>query len=94
MRLTRSGANDLPARRTTGRTYGQHDKAAFAGRSWTRGRSRSDLEGKSWEQRHIRVTFWLDRTLREEVREAAEGAALSITQFIAQALRRAVDDSR
>ena len=46
-------------------------------------------EGKSWEQRHIRVTFWLERTLREEVREAAKARALSITQFIAQALRRA-----
>ena len=46
MKLTRSGANDLPARRTTGRTYGQHDKAAFAGRSWTRGRSRSKPRGK------------------------------------------------
>ena len=52
------------------------------------------LEGKSWEQRHIRVTFWLDRTLREEVRAAAKTRALSITQFIAQALRRAVDDSK
>jgi uncharacterized protein (DUF1778 family) len=52
------------------------------------------LEGKSWEQRHIRVTFWLDRTLREEVRAAAKTRALSITQFIAQALRRAVDDTK
>ncbi len=47
MRLTRSGANDLPVRHTTGRTYGhQHDKAAFAGRSWTRGRARSKPRGK------------------------------------------------
>ena len=53
----------------------------------------SGVEGESWEQRHIRVTFWLERTLREEVREAAKARALSITQFIAQALRRAVDDS-
>ena len=52
----------------------------------------SDVEGESWEQRHIRVTFWLERALREEVREAAKAWALSITQFIAQALRRAVDD--
>ncbi len=52
------------------------------------------VEGESWEQRHIRVTFWLERTLREEVREAAKARALSITQFIAQALRRAVDDSQ
>lgn len=51
-----------------------------------------DVEGESWEQRHIRVTFWLERALREEVREAAKARALSITQFIAQALRRAVDD--
>ena len=50
--------------------------------------------GASWEQRHIRVTFWLERTLREEVREAAKACALSITQFIAQALRRAVDDTK
>jgi hypothetical protein len=52
------------------------------------------VDRESWEQRHIRVTFWLDRTLREDVREAAKTRALSITQFIAQALRRAVDDSR
>ena len=52
------------------------------------------VEGESWEQRHIRVTFWLERTLRDEVREAAKARALSITQFIAQALRRAVDDSK
>ncbi len=45
MRLTRSGANDLPARHTTWRTYGQHDKAAFAGRSWTRGRGRLKPRG-------------------------------------------------
>ncbi len=51
-------------------------------------------EGGSWEQRHIRVTFWLERTLREEVREAAKACALSITQFIAQALRCAVDDTK
>ena len=51
-------------------------------------------EGGSWEQRHIRVTFWLERTLRDEVREAAKACALSITQFIAQALRRAVDDTK
>jgi hypothetical protein len=53
-----------------------------------------ESEGGSWEQRHIRVTFWLERTLREEVREAAKACALSITQFIAQALRRAVDDTK
>lgn len=41
-----SGANDLPARHTTGRTYGQHDKAAFADPSWTRGRGRSKPRGK------------------------------------------------
>jgi hypothetical protein len=54
----------------------------------------SDVEGESWEQRHIRVTFWLERALREEVREAAKARAQSITQFIAQALRRAVDDPK
>jgi hypothetical protein len=53
-----------------------------------------DGMGESWEQRHVRVTFWLERTLREEVRQAAKARALSITQFIAQALRRAVDESR
>ena len=53
-----------------------------------------DSMGESWEQRHVRVTFWLERTLREEVRQAAKARALSITQFIAQALRRAVDESR
>jgi predicted HicB family RNase H-like nuclease len=50
--------------------------------------------GESWEQRHVRVTFWLERNLREEVREAAKARALSLTQFIAQALRRAVDQTR
>ena len=53
-----------------------------------------DAEEESWDQRHIRVTFWLERTLREDVREAAKARALSITQFIAQALRRAVDESQ
>jgi hypothetical protein len=54
----------------------------------------SEPEGESWEDRHIRVTFWLERTLREEVREAAKACALSITQFISQALRRAVDETK
>ena len=49
-------------------------------------------EGESWDERHIRVTFWLERSLREEVRAAAKAKAMSITQFIAQALRRAVDE--
>lgn len=53
-----------------------------------------DGEGESWDQRHVRVTFWLERTLREEVRQAAKARALSITQFIARALRRAVDESQ
>ena len=30
------------------------------------------VEGESWEQRHIRVTFWLEQTLRDEVRDAAK----------------------
>ena len=51
-------------------------------------------EGESWDERHIRVTFWLERNLREEVRAAAKAKAMSITQFIAQALRRAVDESQ
>lgn len=51
-------------------------------------------EHGSWEQRHIRVTFWLERALREEVRQAAKATATSITQFVAQALRRAVDEVR
>lgn len=68
-------------------------RRSLAGRGPEGGIGPSVDEG-SWEQRHIRVTFWLERTLREEVREAAKAHALSITQFIAQALRRAVDDSK
>lgn len=49
-------------------------------------------ERQSWEERHIRVTFWIERTLREEVRRAASTLGTSLTQFIAQALRRAVDE--
>jgi uncharacterized protein (DUF1778 family) len=49
-------------------------------------------ERQLWEDRNIRVTFWLDRALREEVRAAAKERGLSVTQFIARALRRAVDD--
>ena len=70
---------------TTGRPPGGRGPAGGHG---------SEVEGESWEQRHIRVTFWLERTLRDEVREAAKARALSITQFIAQALRRAVDESK
>lgn len=51
-------------------------------------------DGRSWEERHIRVTFWLERTLREEVRKAAKKRALSLTQFIAHALRRAVEETK
>jgi len=53
-----------------------------------------ESRGESWEERHVRVTFWLERALREEVREAAKARALSLTQFIAQALRRAVDQTK
>ena len=49
------------------------------------------VERELWEDRNIRVTFWLDRGLREEVRAAAKARGLSVTQFIARALRRAVD---
>ncbi len=56
--------------------------------------NRRKPEGDLWERRHIRVTYWLEQTLREEVREAAKARAMSISQFVAQALRRAVDEVR
>lgn len=56
--------------------------------------NRRKPEGELWERRHIRVTYWLERTLRDEVREAAKAKAMSISQFVAQALRRAVDEVR
>ena len=51
-------------------------------------------ENASWEERHVRATFWLERTLRDEVREAAKKRGMSNAQFIAQALRRAVDQDQ
>ena len=51
-------------------------------------------EAGPWDQRHVRVTFWLERSLREEVRMAAQSRAVSITQFVAQALRRAVAETK
>ena len=56
--------------------------------------NRRKPEGDLWERRHIRVTYWLEQTLRDEVREAAKARAMSISQFVAQALRRAVDEVR
>jgi predicted HicB family RNase H-like nuclease len=67
------------------------DKAAHR-RPPLAGRSAGVPEGQSWEERHIRVTFWIERTLREEVRRAAKTLGTSLTQFIAQALRRAVEE--
>ncbi|MHB8429853.1 MAG: hypothetical protein ACYDDZ_04895 [Acidimicrobiales bacterium] len=40
------------------------------------------------------MTYWLEQTLRDEVREAAKARAMSISLFVAQALRRAVDEVR
>ena len=53
-------------------TTGRHPPA---GRG-SEGEGGPGFEGESWEQRHIRVTFWLERTLRDEVREAAKGAGV------------------
>jgi hypothetical protein len=67
-----------------------------SGRRDERDANRRKPEGDLWERRHIRVTYWLEQTLRDEVREAAKAKAkaMSISQFVAQALRRAVDEVR
>ena len=49
---------------------------------------------QSWEDRHVRATYWLDRGLREEVRREAEGRGWSVSQFVSWALRRALDKGR
>lgn len=65
-----------------------------SGQREERDSNRRKPEGELWERRHIRVTYWLEQTLRDEVREAAKAKAMSISQFVAQALRRAVDEVR
>ena len=45
MRLTKPGADYRPARHTTGRGHGQHDRAS-ARRSWTSGRARFGSRGR------------------------------------------------
>jgi len=51
-------------------------------------------DGQSWEDRHVRATYWLERSLREEVRSEAEGRGWSVSQFVSWALRRALDKGR
>lgn len=48
-------------------------------------------DDQSWEARHVRSTYWLDRTLREEVRAEAERRGWSASQFVTWALRQALD---
>jgi hypothetical protein len=48
-------------------------------------------DGLSWEDRHVRATYWLDRGLREQVRKEAEGRGWSVSQFVTWALRKALD---
>ncbi|MGA2836877.1 MAG: hypothetical protein ABSF84_09795 [Acidimicrobiales bacterium] len=50
-----------------------------------------ESDGQSWEARHVRATYWLDRVLREEVRSEAERRGWSVSQFVTWALQRALD---
>ena len=54
-------------------------------------RSTTTGDGLSWEDRHVRATYWLDRGLREQVRKEAEGRGWSVSQFVTWALRKALD---
>ena len=61
------------------------------GTSSQKGAERRASDGSSWEDRHVRATYWLDRGLREEGRKEAEGRGWSVSQFVSWALRRALD---
>lgn len=68
----------------------QHTRGTSNGK----GAERRASDGSSWEDRHVRATYWLDRGLREEVRTEAEGRGWSVSQFVSWALRRALDKGR
>ena len=61
------------------------------GTSSPKGTKVSEPDGQSWEARHVRATYWLDRVLREEVRSEAERRGWSVSQFVSWALQRALD---
>ena len=61
------------------------------GTSSPKGAKDPELDGQSWEARHVRATYWLDRVLREEVRSEAERRGWSVSQFVSWALQRALD---
>lgn len=63
-----------------------------SGTSSLKGTKGPELEGQSWEARHVRATYWLDRVLREEVRSEAGRRGWSVSQFVSWALQRAVDE--
>jgi hypothetical protein len=47
--------------------------------------------GLTWEQRHKRATFHLDRELLDQVRAAAQADGLSLSSWVGRALRAALD---
>jgi hypothetical protein len=61
------------------------------GTSSSKGAKVPESDGQSWEARHVRATYWLDRVLREEVRSEAERRGWSVSQFVTWALQRALD---
>ncbi len=61
------------------------------GTSSPKGAEEPESDGQSWEARHVRATYWLDRVLREEVRSEAERRGWSASQFVSWALRRALE---
>ena len=61
------------------------------GTSSPKGAQGAGADDQSWEARHVRSTYWLDRILREEVRAEAERRGWSVSQFVTWALRQALD---
>jgi hypothetical protein len=50
-------------------------------------------EEELWERRHVRATYWVERRLRDEVRRKAGTRGMSNSQFVIEALQRAVDEA-
>jgi len=61
------------------------------GTTTTNGATDRETEGQSWEARHVRATYWLDRGLRADVRTEAERRGWSVSQFVSWALQQALN---
>lgn len=55
--------------------------------------SRRRPVGERWEDRVARATFHIDRDLLDELPAAADRAGMSKSEFVREALRRAIQDA-